>query len=59
MDARSLFLFWLMTAEQKHGGYLPNVVHTDCPFTGTSRHAVLNHGGLAQLYPIWHHTAFA
>ena len=59
MTARSALLFWLMTAEWKHGGYLSRVVHADCPFSGTPRHAVFNHGGLAQLYQIWHQTAFA
>ena len=59
MTARSPLLFWLMTAERKHGGYLPRVVHADCPFSGSSHHAVFNHGGLAQRYPIWHQTAFA
>ena len=59
MAHRPPFLFWVAPAEHKHGGYLPHVVHVGCPFSGSSRRAAFSHGGLAQLYPIWHQTAFA
>ena len=39
MAARSPFLFLVTTAERNHGGYLPRVVHADCPLSGSSRHA--------------------
>ena len=40
MIVRPALLFLVTTAERNHGGYLPRVVHADCPLSGSSRHAV-------------------